>query len=81
MIGQDWLTQLNFRVGEANGNSEYTNIINNISERKGIETKKQKFPKLFSRQGKIKGFKVKFEFKKDAKLTQQEGRRIPLQLQ
>ena len=30
LIRRDWLTQLNFRVGEANGNSEHTNIINNI---------------------------------------------------
>ena len=31
LIGRDWLTQLNFRVGEANGNSEYTNINIKIS--------------------------------------------------
>ena len=57
LIGQDWLTQLNFTVGEANGNSEYTNIIKNISLRKDIETLKQKFPKICSRKRK-KGIKV-----------------------
>ena len=30
--GRDWLNQLNFGVGEANGNGEYTNIINDISD-------------------------------------------------
>ena len=81
LIERDLLTQLNIRVGEANGNSEYTNIINNISETRDFETRKQKFPKLFSRQGKMEGFKVKVEFKKDVKITQQKGRRIPLHLQ
>ena len=80
LIGRDWLTQLNFRVSQANGNSESTNIFNNISERRDIETIKQKLPILFSGQGKMKGFKVKFEFKKDAKITQPKGRIFPLQL-
>ena len=38
LIGRDWRTQLNFRVGKANGNSEYTNMFSNISERREIET-------------------------------------------
>ena len=42
---------------------------------------KTKFPKLFSRQGKINGHRIKFEFKKDAIVTQQKRRGIPLQLQ
>ena len=37
LIGRDWLNQLNFRMGEANGNSEYSNVIQNISERQDIE--------------------------------------------
>ena len=37
LIGRDWLSQLNFRVREANGNSEHSNIINDISERQDIE--------------------------------------------
>ena len=83
LIGRDWLNQLNFRVGEANGNSEYSNIIQNISERQDVDLLKTKFPNLFSRQGKgkIKGHRIKCEFKKDATFTQQKGRRIPLQLQ
>ena len=46
LIGRDWLNQLNFRVGEANGNYEYSNIINHISERQNIE-QINKFPELF----------------------------------
>ena len=68
-------------MGEANGNSEYTNIIQNISERQDIGNLKEKFPKLFSRQRKIKGYKIKCEYKKEAIITQQKGRRISLQLQ
>ena len=36
---------------------------------------------LFTRQGQIRGHKVKIEFNPDAKLTQQKGRRVPIQLQ
>ena len=46
LIGRDWLNQLNFRVGEANGNYEYSNIINHISERQNLE-QLNKFPELF----------------------------------
>ena len=81
LIGRDWLHQINFRVREANWNSEYSNIIQNISERQDIEKLRAKLHKLFSRQGKIKGYKIKCEFKKEAIITQQKGRRIPLQPQ
>ena len=54
LIGLDWLNQLNFRVGEANRNGEYPETINHTSERQNIEHLKQKFPELFSREGKIK---------------------------
>ena len=74
LIGRDWLSQSNFGVGEANGSSEYSNIIQNISELQDIKKLKEKVPKLFRRQGKIKGYKIKCEFKKGAKITQQKGR-------
>ena len=71
-----------FRVGEANKNSEYNNAVNNKDNQNiYIENLKQKFPWVFTRQEKIKGHEVKIEFKKDAKITQQKGRRMPLQLQ
>ena len=48
-----------------------------------VETKYfvKEFPKLFERQEKVKNHKVKLKFKADAKLSQQTGRRIPIQLQ
>ena len=48
-----------------------------------VETKQfvKDFPKLFERRGKITSHKVKINFKADAKITQQKGRRIPIQLQ
>ena len=39
------------------------------------------FPKLFERKGKIKNHQVRINFKPGAKITQQKGRRIPIQLQ
>ena len=37
--------------------------------------------KHFERQGKLYKHKVQFEFKQNAKLTQEKGRRVQLQLQ
>ena len=42
---------------------------------------KNKFPKLSERQGKISGHNIKNETREGAKITQQKGRRVPLQLQ
>ena len=39
------------------------------------------FPKLFSRKGKIKNHQVKINLKNEARVSQQKGRRIPIQLQ
>ena len=81
LIGRDWLNQLNFRVGSANGIIEYPETIHHISEEQNIEQFEEKFPELFSRQGKFKGNKIKCEFRKDATITQQKARRTPLQRQ
>ena len=72
LIDRDCLNQLNFRVGEANGNSDYFNIIQNISERQDIEKLREKFPKLLSRQRKTRGYKNECEFRKEAIITQQK---------
>ena len=42
---------------------------------------KEQFKKLFERQGKLNKHKVKIEYKQNAKITQQKGRRVPIQLQ
>ena len=82
MIGRDWLNQLNFQVGEVTKKCEYNKTVNNINEQaKDLKELIKKFPELFKRKGKIKGYKIKVEFKKDAKVTRQKGRRVPLQLQ
>ena len=53
----------------------------NIEKSVDLKQLEGKFPKLFTRKGKFKGFKVKANFKKDMKPTQQRGRRIPVHLQ
>ena len=42
---------------------------------------KEQFSELFTRQGQLLGHDVKIEFKPHAKITQQKGRRVPIQLQ
>ena len=42
---------------------------------------KQQFKDLFEREGKLNQHKVRIEFKQNAKITQQKGRRVPVQLQ
>ena len=42
---------------------------------------KQQFKDLFEREGKLNKHKVRIEFKQNAKITQQKGRRVPVQLQ
>ena len=66
--------------GGSNKNSEYINVYNEISNLSS-EKLTQIFPKLFTRQGKIKRLQIKIEFKKDAEITHQKGRLVPLQLQ
>ena len=82
---RDWLTQLNYRVAEASKEGECTNSVNkienNVELAPEMKTIKQKFPKIFLREGKITGHTTKIEFKEGARITQQKGRRVPLQLQ
>ena len=42
---------------------------------------KEQFRELFTRQGQLIGHEVEKEFKPHAKITQQKGRRVPVQLQ
>ena len=53
-------------------------IHNEVNEQTKI---KEQFNELFTRQGKLIGNEVKIEFKPHAKITQQKGRRVPIQLQ
>ena len=85
LVGRDWLTQLTYRVAEATKEGECTNTVNiienNVELAPELKRISQKFPKIFSRQGKITGHTRKIEFKEGARITQQKGRRASLQLQ
>ena len=41
----------------------------------------REFPELFKRKGRLNDYEIKIDMKEIAKITQQEGRRIPIQLQ
>ena len=56
--GRDWLAKLNFRVDGASENSGNNNAVNYIDNQNiYIEKLKQKFPNLFTTQGKMKTIK------------------------
>ena len=64
------------------GESEI-NVIEKEVEQLNAETKTfvKEFPKLFSRERKIKDYKIKIKKKENAAISQQERRRIPIQMQ
>ena len=39
------------------------------------------FPKLFTRKGRVKNYEIKIKMKDNARISQQKGRRVPIQLQ
>ena len=82
IIGREWLSTLNYQVvPEQKGELE----VNSIKKHQEISVETKHFvkelPKLFERRGKVTNYEVKINFKADAKITQQKGRRIPIQLQ
>ena len=81
-IGREWLTTLKYKlVPGQKGELE----VNSIEKEKDLSAETKQFvkdsPKLFERRGKVKNHNVRINFKADAKITQQKGRRIPIQLQ
>ena len=59
-----------------------TNKPENWNDKQNEQIKlKQQFRDLFEREGKLNKHKVRLEFKQIAKITQQKGRRVPVQLQ
>ena len=38
-------------------------------------------PKLFKQKGRVKNYEIKIKMEDDVRITQQKGRRIPIQLQ
>ena len=60
--------------------------VTNEAEREGqlgpeIEQLIGDFPKLFTRKGRVKNYEIKIKMKDNARISQQKGRRVPIQLQ
>ena len=94
IIGRDWLIALRYKIsqpierGECKVNTKFTECaeaVNEISPEEKISPEVQQimreFPGLFKRKGRVKDYEIKFDMKENAKITQQKGRRIPIQLQ
>ena len=94
IIGRDWLIALRYKIsqpierGECKVNTEAgddAKAINEISPEKSISPEVQQiireFPDLFKRKGRVKNYEIKIDMKDNAKISQQKGRRFPIQLQ
>ena len=81
-IGRDWLSTLRYRFTPVKEGELEVNSVEK-DEELSAEAKQQsnEFPDLFKRNGRIKNHQVKINLKSDAKVSQQEGRRIAIQLQ
>ena len=81
IIGREWLTTLRYKLEPEKGELD----VNSIEKENELspETKQlvNEFPKLFIRQGKVNNYQIKINLKPESKVTQQKGRRIPIQLQ
>ena len=86
IIGREWLSTLKLEIALTN-QDKVELIANSIEKEKSSKLSEDTklfvkiFPELFSRKGKIKNQKVKITTKDEAKFTQQNGRREPIQLQ
>ena len=76
IVGRDWIHALGLKLKM----DQSKKLIANIEGRSNYKLY-QEYKKLFTREGKVKGYKINAEFNKDCKPTQQKGRRIPLQIQ
>ena len=88
VIGRDWLTALKYRIEPPITKGE--NAVNSISRESDESENKlsrdaqqlvQEFPNLFKRRGRVNNNKIKIEMKDGTRITQQKGRRIPIQFQ
>ena len=81
IFGREWLTTLRYKLEPEKGELE----VNSIEKENELspETKQlvNDFPKLFKRQGKVNIYQIKINLKPETKVSQQKGRRIPIQLQ
>ena len=94
IVGRDWLVALRYKItqpierGECEVNQKNVNsnkMVNEISPEEKPSPEVQQlmgeFPKLYKRKGRVKDYEIKIDVKSEAKITQQKGRRIPIQLQ
>ena len=68
----------NVKQPNEQNNPKDSSHIDNHNENINLQNQ---FSSLFTRQGQIRDHTVKIEFKSEAKITQQKGRRVPIQLQ
>ena len=92
--GRDWLVALRYKIpqlierGECKINKQSLKCeesINEISPEKRLNPELQQlvgeFPNLFKRKRRVKNYEIKIKMKDDVRISQQKGRRIPIQLQ
>ena len=94
IVGRDWLVALRYKKrqpierGECEVNNQSVNSDNFVREvnpenqqSPQVQQLQGEFPKLFKRKGRVKNYEIKITMEDNAKITQQKGRRIPIQLQ
>ena len=83
IISREWLKTLNYKFEQSEKGELDVNMVEMNNEELSVESKEfvREFPELFSRQGKVENHEVKIKLKNEAKISQQKGRRIPIQLQ
>ena len=86
-VGRDWLTALRYKI--VHSTEEGENSINCVVREKAkpevqlsaeVKQVKAEFPDLFERRGCVSNYSIKIDMKEGARVTQQKGRRIPVQL-
>ena len=79
IIGREWQSTLRYKFEPViEGKSEVNSIENRCEETKKFASE---LTKLFTRNGKVKNHRVRINLKENAKIVQQKGTRIPIQLQ
>ena len=83
IVGREWLSTLKFKMVQKPVGESEINVIEKEGEKLSQETKAlvNEFPNLFSRKGKIKDHRIRIKMKENASISQQKGRRIPIQMQ
>ena len=76
IVGRDWVRALGLKLKTSKSKQKIFNV-----EMEPKHKLYKEFEKLFTREGKVKGYEINAEFKENFKPVQQKGRRIPLQLQ